>query len=457
MATVIIRIAVDDFLLCDSRRAEVGDSVDLYLDEVKFPAASPNPIRGVISDFICPEAGDPESAKSILFVDVTDTDLPVGLSTLECCDLAKIACADCCLRNQERLFDIEGHAVYFLEDPDELWSHVTLPSTIDPLANDSLPSMVVDTALVGMMYLWRPESQKWQPLAGYNGWDASLGDPPAELKSEGHRLFFSGSQGAIDGTLFYPLDTAIYIKTDPIGGVWTKIGHRGEYDATGVKLSGTQTITGDKTFTGEVTLDGTVEGNPSVFNITTGTGGQMLGGVWSFGGDTVTAEGDWQANDDWTFDPGGSITALGIANFVGITTELGSPTTTFNGAAVTMVSGTTFTVNSDVVEFTGDSNTFSGAAVNFTGTDVGFTSVSNPVEFNDVKVLGNLEQTGSEIGFYGETPVVQASHIVDASVAHALDASAPLIDETEAALNVLGTKINSILLALENIGVTADS
>ena len=451
MATVIIRIAVDDFLLCDSRRAEVGDSVDLYLDEVKFPAASPNPIRGVISDFICPEAGDPESAKSILFVDVTDTDLPVGLSTLECCDLAKVACADCCLRNQERLFEIEGHAIYYLKDPDELWSSVTLPSTIDPLADDSLPSMVVNTALAGIMYLWRPEVQKWQPLTGYNGWDASLGDPPAEIVNEGHRLFFSGSQGAIDGTLFYPLDTATYLD-----GVWTKVGHRGEYDATGVKLSGTQTITGDKTFTGEVTLDGTVEGNPSVFNITTTTGGQMLGGVWSFGGDTVTAEGDWQANDDWTFDPGGSLTTLGVALFSGITTDLSSPTTAFNGAAVTMASTTTFTVDSDVVEFTGDSNTFSGAAVNFTGTDVGFTSVSNPVEFNDVDVLGNLEHTGAQIGFYGETPVVQASHVVDASVAHGL-ASVFNDVQVETALNNLGTKINSILLILENIGVTADS
>lgn len=49
-----------------------------------------------------------------------------------------------------------------------------------------------------------------------------------------------------------------------------------------------------------------------------------------------------------------------------------------------------------------------------------------------------------------------ATHIADASVAHALNATFN-DTEVEAALNALGTKINAILAALENYGVVAKS
>jgi len=51
---------------------------------------------------------------------------------------------------------------------------------------------------------------------------------------------------------------------------------------------------------------------------------------------------------------------------------------------------------------------------------------------------------------------IKLAHIADASVAHAL---ADVFDdeESEAALNALGVKINAILLALENIGVLSTS
>lgn len=50
----------------------------------------------------------------------------------------------------------------------------------------------------------------------------------------------------------------------------------------------------------------------------------------------------------------------------------------------------------------------------------------------------------------------QASHVADASVAHALNATFS-DTEVEAALNTLGTKINSILAALEGAGTLASS
>lgn len=50
----------------------------------------------------------------------------------------------------------------------------------------------------------------------------------------------------------------------------------------------------------------------------------------------------------------------------------------------------------------------------------------------------------------------QASHVADASVAHALNATFS-DTEVEGALDALGTKINAILAALEGAGITATS
>lgn len=50
----------------------------------------------------------------------------------------------------------------------------------------------------------------------------------------------------------------------------------------------------------------------------------------------------------------------------------------------------------------------------------------------------------------------QAAHIVDATTAHALNATFS-DTEVEAALNALGTKINAILVVLETFKLTATS
>lgn len=72
----------------------------------------------------------------------------------------------------------------------------------------------------------------------------------------------------------------------------------------------------------------------------------------------------------------------------------------------------------------------------------------------DVQVRGDLDHDGSNVGFFGKAAAAQQANVADASVAHALDT---VFSDTqaEAALNALGTKINSILAALEAYGLMA--
>lgn len=72
--------------------------------------------------------------------------------------------------------------------------------------------------------------------------------------------------------------------------------------------------------------------------------------------------------------------------------------------------------------------------------------MTNPTVFTDLEVTGDFVNSSG----------TQASHIADASTAHALNATFS-DTEVEAALNALGTKINSILTALEGVGILADS
>jgi len=71
-------------------------------------------------------------------------------------------------------------------------------------------------------------------------------------------------------------------------------------------------------------------------------------------------------------------------------------------------------------------------------------------------VSGGLAQKGGTIGLFGKAAVSQQANIADASTAHALNAIFS-DTEAEAALNALGTKINSILAVLEAYGLTATS
>lgn len=68
----------------------------------------------------------------------------------------------------------------------------------------------------------------------------------------------------------------------------------------------------------------------------------------------------------------------------------------------------------------------------------------------------NIAESGDYLGFLGATAVQQQSHVADASTSHALNVT---FDDTEveAALNALGTTINSIIATLENFGFHATS
>ena len=72
------------------------------------------------------------------------------------------------------------------------------------------------------------------------------------------------------------------------------------------------------------------------------------------------------------------------------------------------------------------------------------------------KVVRRHDELRIESGGVITAAGTQASHIADASTAHALNATFS-DTEVEAALDALGTKINSILAALEGVGITASS
>ena len=71
-------------------------------------------------------------------------------------------------------------------------------------------------------------------------------------------------------------------------------------------------------------------------------------------------------------------------------------------------------------------------------------------------VQGDCDELVVESGGKITAAGTQAAHVADASVAHALNAT---FDDTEVegALDALGGKINSILAALEGVGITASS
>lgn len=68
----------------------------------------------------------------------------------------------------------------------------------------------------------------------------------------------------------------------------------------------------------------------------------------------------------------------------------------------------------------------------------------------------SIGSTGGKLAFLGASPVVRQAHVADADTAHALNATFS-DTEVEAALNALGTKINSILATLEAFGLQATS
>ena len=68
----------------------------------------------------------------------------------------------------------------------------------------------------------------------------------------------------------------------------------------------------------------------------------------------------------------------------------------------------------------------------------------------------NIGKSGGKIGLYAETAVVQGSHITDYTASTTLT-DPPTKAEVEAQLALIATAVNSILTALENIGVVASA
>ena len=75
------------------------------------------------------------------------------------------------------------------------------------------------------------------------------------------------------------------------------------------------------------------------------------------------------------------------------------------------------------------------------------------LEVTDWAFTAEVQLNGT-VGFFGVTPTTQIANISDAVTAHALNAVFS-DTEVESALDALGTKINSVISALETIGITA--
>ena len=98
---VSVRIPLNDCLLCDARRVEVGDQVELYLDPTKFTSAiidTYSPVLSVVTEVTTPNATEPAEADMVIVVDIEGSALPPSMETLESSDLERVDCFNCCDR-----------------------------------------------------------------------------------------------------------------------------------------------------------------------------------------------------------------------------------------------------------------------------------------------------------------------------------------------------------------------
>lgn len=76
----------------------------------------------------------------------------------------------------------------------------------------------------------------------------------------------------------------------------------------------------------------------------------------------------------------------------------------------------------------------------------------------EVHLDGDINHDGSNIGFFGATPVAQQAHIADASTSHDMTGGDTVSKANlDAALDALGAKINAAYLVFENLGLKATS
>lgn len=99
-------IILDSCLVCDGRRVEPTDLIDIYLDPDKFPDAE-SPVRAVVLDVRSPEPPESILGKVALDVQAADEDMPEGVSELDPDDILFVRCVDCCIRNTERIEELE--------------------------------------------------------------------------------------------------------------------------------------------------------------------------------------------------------------------------------------------------------------------------------------------------------------------------------------------------------------
>lgn len=85
------------------------------------------------------------------------------------------------------------------------------------------------------------------------------------------------------------------------------------------------------------------------------------------------------------------------------------------------------------------------------GTNPRYQYLGNNLTSDGV-VLG---QSSGKVGFYGETPVVQASAITAVATTAATSTTNAYGYTTAAQADAIVTAVNSIITALQNIGVTA--
>lgn len=94
-------------MVCDGRRVEPGDLIDIFLDAEKFPLFEDSPIRAVVLDVRATVPPESVLGAAALDVQVADADLPAGVFTLDPDDIDYVKCVDCCIRNSERIDDLE--------------------------------------------------------------------------------------------------------------------------------------------------------------------------------------------------------------------------------------------------------------------------------------------------------------------------------------------------------------
>ena len=179
MATIIIPL--NECLLCDLRKVEVGDTVLIYLDPTKFTQAvldTYSPVSGIVLVVRGPQGEEPAEASMVIEVDVPDESLPPGYINLEADDMERIECESCCNQLSDAIDAVDAKVDAHTED----------------LAN---PHQTDWDSLVGKPTEFPPSSHA--ASHGVAGGDpitinySQISNPPAALPPTAHALTHSSA------------------------------------------------------------------------------------------------------------------------------------------------------------------------------------------------------------------------------------------------------------------------